>query len=247
VSMLVLPAIDIMGGQCVRLLKGRPEEMKVYYRDPLDAALRWEREGAGALHVVDLDRALGGKPNSEAVRRILGSLAVPVQLGGGLRSREAIREAFESGVWRVVMGTAALGSRDLLRWCLDRFGDRVVVAMDYRDDRVVVSGWTQEHGLSLGEAAERLLEEGVREVLATAVERDGTMEGPDLSGLSVLACSGLRVIASGGVTGPRDLLGLRALGSNLSGVVIGRALYEGVLSLGEALEAASGDGGLDRE
>jgi phosphoribosylformimino-5-aminoimidazole carboxamide ribotide isomerase len=244
--MLVLPAIDIMGGQCVRLLKGRPEESRVYYQDPLDAALRWEQEGAGALHLVDLDRALGGKPNSDAVWRIVDSVTAPVQLGGGLRSREAVKEAFGSGVWRVVMGTAALRSRDLLCWCLDRFGDRVVVALDHREDRVVVSGWTQEHGLSLKEATETLLEQGVREVLATAVERDGTMEGPDLAGLAILVRSGLRVIASGGVTRLEDLRDLAGL-PNLTGVVIGRALYEGVLSLGEVLRVSRGEGRLDCE
>jgi phosphoribosylformimino-5-aminoimidazole carboxamide ribotide isomerase len=242
---ILLPAVDILGGKAVRLLKGSFDEQTVYDQDPVEAALRWVREGARALHVVDLDGARDGHPvNVEHVQRIAREAGVPVQAGGGLRTIEAVEELVRSGVHRVVIGTAAYRDLDLLDEAIALAGDRVVVAVDARNGRLATSGWLEQTELPVQAAIERLATRGVRRFVYSSIDHDGTLAGPDLDGIREVAGS-VRgsFVYSGGVSSLADLRALRALRQvNLNGVIVGKALYEGHLSVGEGQLALDGKG-----
>jgi phosphoribosylformimino-5-aminoimidazole carboxamide ribotide isomerase len=247
-SFTVFAAVDLRGGRAVRLRRGDPGAEEVFGEDPVAVARRWVAEGAPWLHVVDLDGAFAGHPvQLDLLRRIAAAVSVPVQAGGGLRSVEDVAQALAAGAARVVLGTRALDPAFLAR-LLDRFGpERVVGGLDARGRRVAVAGWRQDAGVERGEAARRLAALGLREVVYTQVERDGTLEGPDLEGVAEVAAAGLRVVASGGVADVADVARLAAWrGRGVVGVVLGRALYTGRIGLREALEAAAG-APLDRE
>ena len=243
--MILLPAVDILGGKAVRLFKGSFDEQTVYDEDPLDAALRWVREGARALHVVDLDGAREGRPvNGEHVERIAREAGVPVQAGGGLRTIDAIEQLIKSGVHRVVIGTAAYRDLDLLDAAIALPGDRVVVSVDGRNGRLAAAGWLDQTELPVQAAIERLAARGVRRFVYSSIEHDGTLAGPDLRGIREVAGS-VRgsFIYSGGVSSLEDLRALRALRQvNLHGVIVGTALYERRLGVAEAQLALDGKG-----
>jgi phosphoribosylformimino-5-aminoimidazole carboxamide ribotide isomerase len=235
------PAIDIMGGAAVRLTKGEFDAKKVYDEDPLSAARRWVGEGADHLHVVDLDGARAGQPvNLEHVRRIAGELGVPTQLGGGLRTLEAISEALGAGVQRVVLGTAAFTDPDLLERALAAHGpERVVVSVDVRGGRVTTAGWTETTEATAAQVVKSLHERGVVELVYTNVDRDGMLEGPDLEEVRAVARAVRgRVVYSGGIGSLADLEGLAALAQeSLAGVIVGKALYEGRFTVAQARAA----------
>lgn len=235
--MIVIPAIDVRGGKAVRLTKGSPDAETVYGEDPAEVAARFASEGASWLHVVDLDAALGSGDNREAIRGIVGAAQVPVQVGGGLRSIGAAQEVIGLGATRVVLGTEAVTDATFLRTALQWLGDKVVVALDTDGDQVRIRGWTEDAG-PLDEIVARMEEAGVQRLLVTAVARDGTLEGADL-GLyeRVLGLTRAAVIASGGVSGPDDIRALAATG--VESVVVGKALYEGTMTLAEAMEASA--------
>lgn len=239
-SFLLLPAIDLKGGRCVRLQQGDLTRPAVYSDDPVAMALRWQEEGARALHVVDLDGAASGEPRHlEVLRRLTRALSIPVQFGGGLRTSGAVAAALDAGAARVVVGTAAvlrpLWTADLLR----RHPDRVVVAVDARQGRVATHGWQEDSGLGLEDAGRTLLGLGVKEVLYTDIPRDGMLTGADTDGARRLAALGLRVLASGGVSRLDEVRALAGLSrQGVAGAVVGKALYEGKLCLPEALRAA---------
>ncbi|MDR7434753.1 MAG: 1-(5-phosphoribosyl)-5-[(5-phosphoribosylamino)methylideneamino]imidazole-4-carboxamide isomerase [Armatimonadota bacterium] len=236
--MLIIPAIDILGGRCVRLRRGDPSTAVVYEEDPAVVAVKWERAGARWLHVVDLDGAFRGVPhNLEAVGRILQSVRIPVQFGGGIRNRAALEQVFDVGVSRAILGTKALADPDFLSEATRQFQDRIAVALDVKSRRVAVEGWLTTLPLDFLEAAKILVESGVRRLIYTDVSRDGAMTGPDLSGLtSLLDTVGVPVIASGGVSSMSDLEQLAQLApKGLEGVIIGRALYEGRIDLAGAI------------
>jgi phosphoribosylformimino-5-aminoimidazole carboxamide ribotide isomerase len=232
------PAIDILGGNAVRLVRGDFAAKKVYDEDPLSAARAWTHAGARALHVVDLDGAKSGAPvNLEQLRRIVSELDVPVQYGGGLRSLDAVEDALRAGAARVILGTAALAEPELLREALETHGPaRVLVSVDARGGRVASAGWTQNTGLSAEAVLERLQAAGVRELVYTNVDRDGMLEGPDLEEVGAVAASVRgRLIYSGGIGALADLEGLAGLGqASLAGVIVGKALYEGRFTIAEA-------------
>lgn len=237
--MLVYPAVDIAKGRCVRLLQGRPDDETVYYDEPLPAALRWQELGAETLHVVDLDGALR-RPGAgaDAVRRILRGVRIPVQVAGGLRSTEAVEQMLEAGAARAVVGTRAVKdpawARDLCR----RLPGRVVIAVDALDGRVAVEGWQQVVGEGPAELARRLAEGGPAAFLYTDVSRDGMLTHPNFKGVEELRQAvEVPVIASGGVSSAHDIRLLGACGADA--VVVGKAFYEGLLSLTDALETAS--------
>jgi phosphoribosylformimino-5-aminoimidazole carboxamide ribotide isomerase len=242
------PAIDILDGGAVRLVKGDFDAKTVYEEDPLAAAEGWVRGGARFLHVVDLDGAKGGRPvNIEHLRRI-ASLGVPVQYGGGLRSPEAVEEALSAGAQRAILGTAALSDPDLLRRALELHGpERIVVSVDVRGGEVSVEGWTKAASAGVGEVIAMLIEQGVRELAYTNVDRDGMLGGvtfEDLIGVAKVAREG-RVLYSGGIGELEDLRRLARLASdpqlgNLTGVIVGKALYEGRFTIAEAHEALAG-------
>jgi phosphoribosylformimino-5-aminoimidazole carboxamide ribotide isomerase len=238
--MILLPAIDIRAGKAVRLDRGDFSAETVYDADPLEAASRWVSDGARALHVVDLDGARTGAPaNLEHLARITREVDVPVQFGGGLRSVEAVRDAVAAGATRVVLGTAAYADVDLLDEVLIEHGDRVIVSIDARDGRLATQGWTAQTEIPAESVIERLGHRGVRRYVYSSIERDGMLEGPDLEAVGRIA-EAVRgsFIYSGGISSLEDLRALAALRQvNLSGVIVGKALYEQRFGVAEALEA----------
>lgn len=241
--MILYPAIDIRGGQAVRLLQGDYERETAYDADPVDAARRWAGEGAEFLHVVDLDGAKAGAPqNLEAVGRIAAAVECPIQVGGGLRDAESVAAILNAGAERVVIGTAALRDPAFLDQVLKEQGERVVVSVDARDGKVSLSGWTESSDVDVADAVADLSARGVARFLCTAIEVDGTMEGPAMDELNrIAAVTSAQVIASGGVG---QLSHLQALASdaapNIEGVIVGRALYEKRFTVAEAIEALGG-------
>ena len=235
---MLYPAIDIQEGRCVRLVQGRMEEATVYGEDPAAMARRWVAEGAEALHIVDLDGAREGQPqNSEAVLAIRRAVAVPLQVGGGLRSREAAAAYLDAGVERVVLGTRAAVDGEFLAEICAAHPGRVAVGIDARDGQVALKGWTEVIPLDAPELARRAEDLGAAAVIYTDIARDGTLSGPNVEAVSSLARQvTLPVIASGGVATVEDLRRLKALEADgVEGVIVGKALYEETLTVAEAL------------
>ena len=240
--MILYPAIDIQGGRCVRLFQGRMEEATVYGDDPAAMARRWVDEGAGALHVVDLDGARNGRPqNVDEVLAIRSAVAVPIQVGGGLRSHEAAAAYLEAGIERVVLGTRAAVDADFLAELCAAHPGRVAVGIDARDGRVALKGWTEIIPLEADELARRVENIGASAIIYTDIARDGTLTGPHVEAVAAVARGvALPVIASGGVATVEDLRSLKALAADgVEGVIVGKALYEGTVSVAEALSALS--------
>ncbi|HSJ17383.1 MAG TPA: 1-(5-phosphoribosyl)-5-[(5-phosphoribosylamino)methylideneamino]imidazole-4-carboxamide isomerase [Solirubrobacterales bacterium] len=239
----LIPAIDVRGGHAVRLLRGDYDEETVYDADPSDAARRWAEQGARFLHVVDLDGAREGRPvNLEHVRRIADAVDVPVQVGGGLRDAEAVRDAIAAGAERVVLGTALQRDPGLARTLVAEHGDAFVAAVDARDGEVAVSGWTEGTGVEVADLVAGLAKCGVRRFLYTPVEVDGTLAGPGVERLRVVAgaVEG-ELIYSGGVGSLDDLRALAKLDiPSVTGVIVGRALYEGRFTVTEGEAALRG-------
>ena len=237
------PAIDVRDGRAVRLLQGDYERETRYDADPVDAARRWVEGGATIIHVVDLDGARGGAPvNLDVVARIAAAITVPVQLGGGLRDREAVEAAFAAGVHRAVLGTSAQRDPDLLSSLAESYGDRIVASVDARGAHVAVAGWEEATSTAVDAAIRDLGARGVSRFVYTPVEVDGTLEGPGLNRLAPIlaACAetGSELIYSGGVGTLDDLVELASIGTgSLSGVIVGRALYERRFTVAEALDA----------
>jgi phosphoribosylformimino-5-aminoimidazole carboxamide ribotide isomerase len=227
--MILLPAVDILEGKAVRLTRGEFDQRTVYDADPLDAARRWVEQGARSLHVVDLDGARSGAPvNLEQVRRITAEAEVPVQVGGGLRTIETVREAIAAGAARVLIGTAAYRDVDFLDQAIAEFDDRVVVSIDARDGHLAGAGWIQQTEIPIEAVIEQLGARGVRRFVYSSIDRDGMLEGPDLDGARRVADAVRGTYTySGGVASLDDLRSLVELRQvNLSAVIVGKALYE---------------------
>jgi phosphoribosylformimino-5-aminoimidazole carboxamide ribotide isomerase len=241
--MKLYPAIDVLGGKAVRLVKGDFDAKKVYDEDPLSAASEWVQAGARHLHVVDLDGARAGVPeNLDHLGRIAAELGVPVQFGGGLRSLSSIEGAFEAGAERVILGTAAFTHPTLLEQALAQWPGRVLVSVDVRGGQVATAGWTETIELTAEQVVGRLWEQGAHELLYTNVDRDGMLGGPDLEEVARLAGAVQgSFVYSGGIGELADLQGLAALkASSLTGVIVGKALYERRFTVGEALAVLDG-------
>lgn len=241
--MLIIPAVDIRGGRCVRLVHGELKRETVYYDDPVEAALRWQAEGAGRLHLVDLDGAFAGSMcNAEIIEKIVQAVSIPVQVGGGIRDAGSAADLLGRGVSRVIIGTAAVTDPGLVEGLCARFPGRVMVGIDARAGRVAIRGWVDEAGICAVELARNVARLGVREIIYTDIYRDGALSGPNLEALRELALSvPVKVIASGGVSSTADvekLLELEPLG--VTGVIVGQALYTGRVSLAELLALKQG-------
>jgi phosphoribosylformimino-5-aminoimidazole carboxamide ribotide isomerase len=227
----------MMEGKAVRLVKGDFAAKKVYDEDPLDAARRWVSEGAEQLHLVDLDGARAGAPvNLEHVRRITTELGVPVQLGGGLRTLEAIASALQAGARRIILGTAAFTDPELLDEAVREWPRQVMVSVDTRGGKVTTAGWTETTELSAQDVIAQLRERGVERVVYTNVDRDGMLEGPDVEEVKGIAASVQgSLVYSGGIGALSDLERLQALGAaSLTGVIVGKALYEERFTVAQA-------------
>lgn len=244
-SITLFPAIDLRGGRAVRLRQGDFDQTTVFNDDPVAQAREFSEGGATCLHVVDLDGALDGQPvHAALVASIAAAFPGTVHVGGGLRSRPAIETALATGADRVVVGTAVLADPELLRWAIDRLGDGLVVALDARQGKVATHGWTQVSDRDAWDVAEELVSTGVRHLLYTDIGRDGTLGGPNLGALRRLAEAAppLQIIASGGISSLDDLRRLRDLGvPTITGVIVGRALYEERFTVAEALAVLAGD------
>ena len=239
----LFPAIDLRDGRCVRLMQGAYDRETVYGDDPVAQARAFQEAGAAWVHIVDLDAARTGKPvNRPVVSAVVEALDIGIQVGGGVRTVDDARTLFDAGVTRVVMGTAAIESPDLVT-SVAAIG-RVAVGLDVRGDEVAVRGWTAASGLGLYDALDRFSTLGTDAFVITRIERDGTLGGPDLDGLGgALAATGIDVVASGGVSSPSDLEDLADLevdGRRLAGIIIGRALYEGTVDLARAVRTLGG-------
>lgn len=241
--MKLYPAIDMLGGHAVRLVKGDFDAKKIYDEDPLSAAHGWVEEGARYLHVVDLDGAKQGAPaNLHHLRRIASELGVPVQFGGGLRTPHAVSDAFDAGATRVILGTAAFTDPGFLTDTLERFPGQVLVSVDTRGGKVSTAGWTETLDLTTTAVVERLWHQGASDLVYTNVDRDGMLEGPDLAEVGDIVCH-VRgsLIYSGGIGALADLEGLAALKApQLEGVIVGKALYERRFTVAEALSVLDG-------
>lgn len=231
--MIVIPAIDLRGGRAVRLRRGDPNEETEYSDDPVEVATRFQEEGARRLHVVDLDAALGEGDNRAVVAAIVHAVAVPVQVGGGLRTLEDIGETLRSGAARAILGTAAAADPTFVANAVEEYAERIVVAVDVRAGRLLMKGWAEE-GPDLIEALAALDEAGAPRYLVTSVARDGTLDGPDLRLYSqVLNLTNRPIIASGGVRDAEDIWKLRDLGCEAA--VAGKSLYEKTLKLSQVI------------
>ncbi len=230
----VYPAIDLRGGQCVRLKQGDFGRAKVYDADPVERAREWERQGAQAVHVVDLDGAEEGRPvQLGLIRSIARSVSVPLQVGGGIRSIEDLRAVRGAGALRIVMGTAAVEDRDLRLRAVEEAGASLVVAVDAREGVVATHGWLRSSGVSVLDLSKELVADGVASVLYTDVARDGMDAGAALEGTAAVAKI-IPTVASGGVRGTEDVAALSRT-PGVAGVVVGTALYEGKVTLEELL------------
>ena len=233
----IIPAVDILGGRCVRLLRGDYGAETVFDADPVAAARRWVQAGATRLHVVDLDGARSGEPVNFNLVAAIGRLGVPVQAGGGIRSAAAVARHRAAGIDRVVLGTAAVRDQALVEALCREHGEAIVVSLDAREGLVATDGWTQTSGLGVVDLAETLVGAGVRRLIATDIARDGTVTEPNYDALRrLVAAVAVPVIASGGVAKVAQIAALAEAGAEAA--IIGRALYNGQVDLAAAVAAA---------
>ena len=236
--MLVIPAIDLKNGLCVRLEQGLMERDTVFNDNPASQALEWQNQGAELLHIVDLDGAFAGKPrNKAAIEAIVKSIAIPAQLGGGIRDLVTIESYLSLGLSRVIIGTAAQRNPDLVRAACSKFPGRIVVGIDAKNGMVAVQGWAEVTSITAVELARKFEDCGVTAIVYTDISRDGMLLGPNLEATQSLAESvAIPVIASGGVSSLKDIEKLMAIErSGVTGVITGKAIYTGAIRLGDAI------------
>ena len=233
--MIILPAIDIKDGHCVRLYQGDYAQVTTYDRDPVQVALRWQEAGASWLHIVDLDGAAQGQPvNAELIGRIRAATTLHIEVGGGMRSLEHIEQILNLGIDRVILGTVALTDRTLLQNALARWNERIVVGIDARDGWVAISGWRETSRVMATTLAAELSAAGVQRFIYTDIARDSTLRGPNLNALAEMQRATSRpLIASGGVSSLADLRALAA--SGVEGAIVGKAIYTGDVDLATAI------------
>ncbi len=237
--MLVIPAIDMRRGRCVRLYQGDPGRETVYGENPVEVARQWEQLGAKMLHLVDLDGAFTGlTQNARIISAIGEEVQIPLQLGGGMRTKENVEKAFSAGICRIILGTLAVESPDLAREMVKEYGAGILIGIDARDGNVAVKGWTESSSLDVNDFAVQVEQWGVKEIVYTDISRDGTLSGPNLKGLeSLLNRTKLQVIMSGGISSLDDLIALKPYKDRVRGVIVGKALYSNQFSLSDAMSA----------
>lgn len=231
--MIIIPAIDIKGGKCVRLTQGDYDKENIYYDDPFEVAQEWKRLGVKYLHLVDLDGALKGRRiNEEAIRKIADLLSV--ELGGGIRNIENVDEAFSYGVSRVIIGTAAVKNPDFVKEACDKYGDKIIVSIDAKGGMVATDGWTKVLDIKAVDFAKKMKEAGVTNIVYTDIATDGMLQGPNIKELiEIKNATGLKVTASGGISSIEDIEVLKK--ENFYGAIVGKAIYEGKIKLEDIL------------
>ncbi len=237
--MIVIPALDIRGGNCVMLKQGRIDAETVYSKDPVFMARLWQAKGAKRIHVIDLDGAFTGCPqNMGILKAIRENVTVPVQAGGGVRSLKTIDSLIEAGMDHVIVGTLAIYNPDILRKALEKYGEKIIVAVDSVDNKVAIGGWKDTTPVDAIDLAAKLKDMGVSEILCTDIKKDGMLEGPNIEGLRKIASeSGLKVIASGGVSNLDDIRRLMEIeDSGVHAAIVGKALYTEAMKLEEAVK-----------
>ncbi len=246
--MMVIPAVDILGGQAVQLLQGDYDSVVERRGNPVELAREWAAAGASLIHVVDLDGARTGHPvNQAAIERICHTAGVPVEVGGGLRDAGAVAAVLEGGAARAVVGTAALKSPELLRALVERWGERIVVGIDARDGYVATEGWREGSVTRATDFAREVAAVGVAHIIYTDISRDGTLSGPNLTAIGEVArAAGFPVIASGGVGTLDDLRVLGGAPAVVAGVIVGTALYSGAIDLAGAISEMQGETGVTK-
>ncbi len=241
--MLVIPAIDVKAGRCVRLKQGKMSEETVFSNVPEEVAIKWFREGAERLHLVDLDGAVEGKPvNMETITRIVDSVPIPVQLGGGVRDMSTLEKYLGLGVQYIILGTVAHKDPDFVSRACSRFSGHIILGIDSRGERVAVEGWTEETAISPEDLAKKYEEDGAAAIIYTDISRDGMRTGPNITATRRLAKAvNVPVIASGGISGISDVSDLLPLEiDGVIGMITGRALYDGSLDLQKAILLVKG-------
>lgn len=238
--MIVIPAIDLKDGRCVRLVQGEKDQQTVYSDDPVAVARQFARDGAAWIHVVDLDGAFDGKPkNWEHLAAIVKAVDVPVQTGGGIRSMEAIQHLLEVGVQRVILGTVALKDPKIVQDAVAKFGpEAVIVGIDAREGKVAVEGWVEEAEITAVELAKMMKNVGIEQIVFTDIGRDGMLTGPNFASLEQMLTTDMKIIASGGVSSLDDLVALaRYSDRGVTGAIVGKAIYTQRVQLSEAIAA----------
>lgn len=234
--MILFPAIDIRGGKCVRLIQGDYGQEIIYNDSPVDMAQEWQKQGAEYIHVVDLDGAkTGDSLNKQAIEAIAKAVSVPVQVGGGIRNMEIVDSHIANGVARVIIGTAAIQDPDFLKEAVGKYGEKIAVSIDARNGMVATDGWTETSDVKAVDLLQELAEIGIETVVYTDIMKDGMLQGPNFDELQTMnEAADIDIIASGGVSTEEDIEKLAA--KNMYGAIIGKALYEGKLSLEKLLE-----------
>lgn len=240
--MVILPAIDLKGGKCVRLRQGREDDVTVYGDNPAAQAADWRRQGGEELHVVDLDGAFAGSPkHAEIIAAIIKAFDGPVEVGGGLRTPEALEAVLDAGASRAIIGSAALENPEFLSSSVEIYGERIAVGIDARNGFVQTRGWVETSGTAATELARAVAAMGVKTIIYTDTATDGMLGGPNLAQMAAIcdAAPSCQITASGGVSSPQDVKNLIALGKpNLRAAIVGKALYDGRVTLAEMKSAA---------
>lgn len=236
----IIPAVDLMKGQVVRLYRGEAGSVKIYHTNPIEATKKWVEEGAKTIHIIDLDSALGLGDNTEQIEEIVRKVKANVQVGGGIRSIAKAERLIKGGVHRIIIGTKAVLDKSFTRELLSKFGaERVAVALDYLQNEVLIEGWTKRSGVKVKAAVNEIAELGAQYILLTSKERDGTLSGPDYETIKEASKNrSVKIIAAGGIENIEHILALREAGAYAC--ILGRCLYEGTVNLKDALRAVRG-------
>jgi len=237
--MLIIPAVDIKGGKCVRLEQGLMNKETIFSDHPEEIALQWERKGARRLHIVDLDGAVYGKPfNKKDIKKILDTVSVPVELGGGIRDLDTIEEYIDLGIGQIIIGTIAYKNSPLVAMACKRYPGKIIVSIDARNNYVSVEGWTEPTSITAIDLAKKFEDMGIAAFIYTDIQRDGMRNGPNIDGIREFAKGvNVGVIAAGGISSMKDIEDLLSLENDgVSGIITGRALYDGSIKLKEAID-----------
>jgi len=237
--LIIIPAIDIKGGKCVRLEQGLMNKETIFSDNPEEMALQWKRKGARRLHIVDLDGAVYGKTvNKKAIKKILDTVSIPVELGGGIRDLDTIQEYIDLGIDQIIIGTIAYKNPHLVEMACKRYPDKIIVSIDSKDNYVSVEGWTEPTSITAIDLAKKFEDMGIAAFIYTDIKRDGMRSGPNIDGIREFAKGiHVEVIAAGGISSMKDIEDLLSLENDgVSGIITGRALYDGSINLEEAID-----------